>query len=134
MSTVTAPKKQFVHARDLHYEHRLWRNELAFYKDELNIFEERLKEIISRNTEYEVEANVESYQNRFDLQRDHISDLKHRIKRHEQFLADYAADSPIAVDHVYFVDHTALRGDIDRFRELYMELKVAFNRFAVQWM
>jgi hypothetical protein len=118
----------------LHYEHRLWRNELSFYKDELAILEERLKEIISKNTQYEVTANVDSYQNRFDLQRDHISDLKHRIKKHEQFLADFAESHPIAVDHVHFKDHTGLREDLNRFRELYYELKTEFNKFAVKWM
>lgn len=131
MSTAT---KKHVYLRDLHYEHRLWRNELSFYKEELNILEERLKEIIDKNYDHEVEANVESYQNRFDLQRDHISELKHRVKKHEQYLASYAEDHPIAVDHAYFTDHTQLREDMDRFRELYMELKVAFNRFAVRWM
>jgi chromosome segregation ATPase len=131
MSTTTS---QHVYLRDLHYEHRLWRNELTFYKEELAILEERLKEIISKNSDHQVEANVESYQNRFDLQRDHISDLKHRIKKHEQFLADYAENHPIAVDHVYFTDHTKLREDMDRFRELYYELKTQFNKFAVRWM
>jgi len=126
--------KKFIYLSDLHYEHRLWRNELSFYKDELAILEERLKEIISKNTQYEVTANVDSYQNRFDLQRDHISDLKHRIKKHEQFLADFAESHPIAVDHVHFKDHTGLREDLNRFRELYYELKTEFNKFAVKWM
>jgi hypothetical protein len=126
--------KKFIYISDLHYEHRLWRNEFAFYKDELNILEERLKEIIAKNTAHEVEVNVDSFQNRFDLQRDHISELKHRIKKHEKFLADYAEKHPIAVDHVHFQDHSGLRDDIDRFRELYYELKAEFNQFAVKWM
>ncbi|MBK8555543.1 MAG: hypothetical protein IPL65_07120 [Lewinellaceae bacterium] len=131
MSVVT---KKFIYISDLHYEHRLWRNELAFYKEELQILEERLKEIISKNSHYEVVANVDSYQNRFDLQRDHISELKHRIKKHDHFLAEYAESHPIATDHVHFQDHTALRNDMDRFRELYYELKTEFNQFAVRWM
>ena len=130
----TATTKKFIYISDLHYEHRLWRNELAFYKEELEILENRLKEIISKNTAHEVEANVDSYQNRFDLQRDHVSDLKHRIKKHEKFLADYAEQHPIAVDHVHFKDHTELRTDMERFRDLYYELKKEFNRFAVKWM
>lgn len=134
MSAVTTNGKKNIYLSDLHYEHKLWRNELEFYKEELSILESRLKEIITRNTEFEVEASVESYQNRFDLQRDHISDLKHRIKKHEHYLADYAQSHPIAIDHVFFTDHTSLREDMDRFRELYFELKIEFNRFAVKWM
>jgi hypothetical protein len=126
--------KKFIYISDLHYEHRLWRNELSFYKEELVILSERLKEIILKNSENKVGVHVESYQNRFDLQRDHISELKHRIKKHDQFLADFAETHPIAVDHVHFQDHTNLRDDMDRFRELYYELKTEFNKFAVRWM
>ncbi|MEO6036784.1 MAG: hypothetical protein ABIQ93_00135 [Saprospiraceae bacterium] len=126
--------KDHVFMRDLHYEHNLWRNELIFYKEELGILENRLKEILNKNTGEEAEANAESYQNRFDLQRGHISDLKHRIKKHEQHLVDYAENHPIAVDHVHFTDHTTMREDMETFRELYAELKESFNSFAVKWM
>lgn len=126
--------KNFAFISDLHYEHRLWLNELKFYKEELGILHERLGEIVSRNTNNELEAGVESFQNRFDLQREHISELKHRIKKHESFLTDYAKDHPIAVDHVHFTDHTDIRENFERFRELYQEMKHDFNRFAVKWM
>lgn len=119
---------------DLHYEHNLWRNELSFYKEELAILEGRLKEIVSKNTDHEAVAGVESFQNQFDLQRDHLSDLKHRIKKHEGFLTEYAENHPIAIDHVHFTDHTKLREDMERFTDLYQEMKRNFNRFAVKWM
>jgi hypothetical protein len=130
----TALKDKYIYLSDLHYEHNLWSNELRFYKEEIAILEGRLKEIISKNTDHEAEAGVESFQNRFDLQRDHISELKHRIKKHEQYLVNYAENHPIAIDHVHFTDHTALREDMERFTELYQEMKKSFNRFAVKWM
>lgn len=129
-----ASDKNFAYASDLHYEHLLWRNELNFYKEELNILEHRLGEIVARNTGDEAERGVESFQNRFELQREHVSDIKHRIKKHEHFLAGYAKDHPIAVDHVHFTDHADIREQFERFRELYQEMKHEFNRFAVKWM
>ncbi len=126
--------EKYVYLSDLHYEHNLWRNELAFYKEEVNILEGRLKEIVSKNTNHEAVAGVESFQNRFDLQREHLSELKHRIKKHEAHLVDYAENHPIAIDHVHFTDHTRLREDMERFVELYQEMKREFNRFAVKWM
>lgn len=129
-----ADKKNFAYMTDLHYEHLLWRNELLFFKEEINIFENRLGEIISKNTANEVEAGVESFHNRFELQRKHINEIKNRIKKHEQFLTNYAKDHPIAVDHVHFKDHTDIREQFERFRELYLEMKQEFNRFAVKWM
>lgn len=129
-----ATDKNFAYVADLHYEHRLWLNELSFYKEELTILEHRLGEIIAKNTGNEAEVGVESFQNRFHLQREHISEIKHRIKKHEQFLATYAKDHPIAVDHVHFTDHTDIREQFERFRELYQEMKHEFNHFAVKWM
>ncbi len=129
-----ASDKNFAYVSDLHYEHNLWLNELKFYKEELVILEHRLGEIISKNTGNEAEVGVESFQNRFELQKEHISEIKHRIKKHEQFLANYAKDHPIAVDHVHFTDHTDIREQFERFRDLYAEMKYDFNRFAVKWM
>lgn len=129
-----ASDKNFAYVSDLHYEHQLWLNELKFFKEELVILEHRLGEIISKNTGNEAEVGVESFQNRFELQKEHISEIKHRIKKHEQFLANYAKDHPIAVDHVHFTDHTDIREQFERFRDLYAEMKYDFNRFAVKWM
>lgn len=129
-----ANNKNFAYLSDLHYEHQLWRNELNFYKEELNILEHRLEEIVSKNTNNEVEAGVESFQNRFDLQRDHINILRNSIKKHEHGLAGFAQEHPIAVDHVHFKDHSEIREKMDRFRELYLEMKNEFNRFAVKWL
>jgi len=130
----TSQKGKHVYLGDLHYEHRLWRNELAFYKEELNILQARLDEIVSKNTHNEVLAHVEAFQNRFALQREHISELKHQIKKHEQHLVKYAEDHPIAIDHIHFTDHTAFRDEMERFVDLYQEMKRQFNRFAVKWM
>lgn len=129
-----ANQKNFAYLSDLHYEHQLWRNELNFYKEELNILERRLEEIISKNTNNEVEAGAESFQNRFDLQREHLNIIKNAIRTHEHALADFAKDKPIAVDHVHFKDHSEIREKMDRFRELYQEMKNEFNRFAVKWL
>ena len=132
MLTVLQPQSKNIRRTDLRYEHRLWRNELAFCKDELEIMEERLKEIVAEMPEHDVEASVESFQNRFDLQRDHISALKHRIRNDEHFLDGLAENFPIGADYPYLTAHATLRSDVDRFRELYLELKLAFNRFAVK--
>jgi hypothetical protein len=132
MATTAKDKKVFL--SDLHYEHRLWRNELNFYKDELAILQERLDEIVSKNTDHEAVAGVESFQNRFELQRKNLSDLKHKIKKHEQMLADFAESHPIAIDHVHFIDHTGIRNEMETFTDLYQEMKREFNRFAVKWM
>lgn len=123
-----------IYLSDLHFEHKLWLNELAFFKDELAIFNNRLTELESRNNSSEFLPTFEALQNRAIRQKEVLDELKHEISKQESNLASYAEEHPIAVDHVYFTDHTELREKMVRFKELYTEFKGEINRFAIKWM
>jgi hypothetical protein len=130
--TVVADKKVLV--SDLHFELNLWLNELKFYKDEIKIFNRRLEDIVSRNTDKEVMRQIEHFQNQYIRQIEVIDELRHEVKQHENILEENALDNPIAVDHRYFEDHTELRDQADQFKKIYKELKVEFMRFLSKWM
>jgi hypothetical protein len=131
---MTATAKKHVYMSDLHFEHNLWLNELAFSKDELPIFINRLAGVIEKNTDHEFTAMAESFQNRLTRQNDVVSELRHAIKAHESELAHYAIEHPIAIDHVHFIDHVDLREKMSRFTTLYATFKKDFMRFIIQWM
>ncbi len=133
MSTAT---KQHTHVRlsDLHFEHTTWLNALAFYKDEIGIFERRLEEIASRNTAAEVMAQLEHFQNQYIREREVIDELRHDIKAHENTLEQEAREHPVAIEHRYFTDHSSLRERMVTFEKLYRELKDEFHRWVAQWM
>lgn len=133
MSTAT---KQHTHVRlsDLHFEHTTWLNALAFYKDEIGIFERRLEEIASRNTAAEVMAQLEHFQNQHIREREVIDELRHDIKAHENTLEQEAREHPVAIEHRYFTDHSSLRERMVTFEKLYRELKDEFHRWVAQWM
>ena len=123
-----------IYLKDLHFEHKVWLNELKFYKDEITIFEHRLEEVVSKNTGQDVLAKLESFQNQFIREREVVDELSHKIKLSESAKAKYAQEHPIAIDHHYFEDHTDLRDEMNRFRELFAELKSAFLKFLAEWM
>ncbi len=50
----------------------------------------------------------------------------------EKELAEYAAENPVAVDHVHFSDHSTLREDVETQRKLYTNLKTEFLRFLTE--
>ncbi|MBL7817049.1 MAG: hypothetical protein JNL70_18640 [Saprospiraceae bacterium] len=131
---MTATHQKHVYLKDLHFEHRLWLNELSFAKDELGIFANRLSEVEMKNTVPEFTATAESLQNRLYRQQEVVDDLRHAIKKQEANLAHFAEEHPIAVDHVYFDDHTELRDQMARFTPLYAEFKAEFMRFIAKWM
>ncbi len=131
---MTAKKKETVYLKDLHFENKLWLNELKFYKEEIKIFEKRLSEIVKRNTTQKVMVKVEQFQNKFITHQEVIHDLKHKIKQNEKALSRFAEENPVAIDRHHFTDHTETRDEMNSFREIFNEMKSSFMRHLAEWM
>ncbi len=129
---VAAPPR--THINDLHFDHKMWTNTLAFYRDETTIFEHRLEEVVARNTKTEAMAPAEHFQNQFIRQREVIDTYLHDIKIAEQALSDYALKHPVAINHKLFEDHTGMRENMEQFEKLYRELREEFMRYLTKWM
>lgn len=130
MSTATKNK----HIDDLHFEHELWASEAKFYTDELKIYQKRLEEIASKNTSQEVVKQVEHFQNTFIIQKEQLDILNHEVKVHEQWLAEFAKNHPVSIDHKMFADHKTMHDKMDAFRKIYTDLKNEFKKFLATWM
>ena len=130
----TTTKNERVHIDDLHFEHEQWKRELSFYKNEYKFFEARLEEIASRYTSMEVMKDLEHFQNQIYIHKNAIDELLHNINAHESELSRYAAEHPVAVDHVLFEDHKPLRESVDRNREIVADFKKEYQRYLAKWM
>jgi hypothetical protein len=133
MTTATQPKAH-KYIGDLHHEHMMWLNTLQFRKEEISILERRMEDIVRRNNQQEVMAELEHFQNQYIRQREVIDELRHDVKQHENELEKEAKDHPVAIDHRHFADHTELRDRMEMFEKLYMELKDDFYRWVSKWM
>lgn len=122
------------HISDLHFEHEVWLNTLQFCKDEITIFERRMGELATRNTDKSLLAELEHFQNQYIRQREVIDVLRHDIKQHENFLEKESVEHPTAIDHRSFGDHTELRNQMETFEKLYHELKNEFYRWVAKSM
>jgi hypothetical protein len=120
---------------DLHFEHKVWMNEIAFYKTEINIFQERLEEIAKKYTGRDIQEQVEQFQNRFIIQSNEIDILVHKIKliEHKEALKGEKIRYNIVDDKIY-QDHDVLVDEMAQFVKLYKELKKDFYSFLVKWM
>jgi hypothetical protein len=133
MSTATnAPTHKYI--GDLHHEHMMWLNTLQFRKEETTILERRMEEIVRRNNQPDVMAELEHFQNQFIRQHEVIDELRHDVKAHENELEKEAKEDPVAIDHRHFTDHSGLRERMDIFEKIYMELKNDFYRWVSKWM
>ena len=130
----TQTKEQKVHIDDLHFEHQRWEKELKFFLEELPFFQARLEEVAKRYTSKDVLKELDHFQNQLYIERNAMDGLLHDITIHEQEIARYAKDHPVAVDHVLFKDHSPLRDKIDTNRKMMHDLKMEFNRYLTKWM
>lgn len=118
----------------LHDEHKIWKNKLAFYKDEIAIMTNRISEIAKKNTSKEVLAFVEHFQNQLIVQKEQIDIIGHNIGIHEAALEAAATKNPTNVDHEKFEDHSGQRSDVETFERIFNELRKELISFLSKWM
>jgi ribosomal protein S15P/S13E len=129
MTTTAVVKAKTRHIDELHFEHQLWISQAKFYADELKIYQKKLGEISTKNTAEDIRKQIEHFQNQFIIQKEQLDILTHQVNEHEQWLAKYAKEHPVAVDHELFADHKEMHEKMDRFVNIYDELKADFKKF-----
>lgn len=118
----------------LHEEHKIWLNKLAFYKDEISIMQNRIAEIAQKNTSKEVLSFVEHFQNQLIVQKEQIDILNHSIRSHESFLENAADKNRTAVDQEKFTDHKVQRENVEKFERIFNDLRKELIAFLSKWM
>ncbi|NAY91356.1 hypothetical protein GTQ34_05435 [Muricauda sp. JGD-17] len=127
-------EKEIIYNEDLHFEHKQWQSELAFWEDELKSFNNRLSELVTRWTKKEVLAQLEHFQNEFILHGGTIDDLRESIEIHENRIADQSRTGKDAMDTVLFNKHLEFRNKMEAQRQIYADLKKKFFRFLTKYM
>ena len=127
-------KSEILYNEDLHFEHKQWRSELAFWEDELKSFKNRLSELISRWTNKEVLAQLEHYQNEFILHEGVIDELQEAIEKHETRIAGQTQSGLEALDTAMTKKHLEFRNKMETQRLIYADLKKEFYRFLTKYM
>jgi chromosome segregation ATPase len=119
---------------DLHFEHKQWHSELAFWEDELKSFKNRLSELIQRWTNKEVLAQLEHYQNEFILHEGIIDKLQETIEKHETRIAGQSKTGQESMDMVLTKKHIEFRNQMETQRQIYADLKKEFFNFLTKYM
>ena len=67
-----------IEARSLHYENKVWKNELLFVADEIKVYENRLSDLVLNDPAREMLRQLEHFQNQFIREKEVIDHLKHK--------------------------------------------------------
>jgi hypothetical protein len=130
----TAEQTKNVYLRDLINDHKTWISELKLQQNQVEIFKKRLAEVLVKNTDHDVMALAEQFQNKFIRQLEVIDILDHDIKIDHSKLEMFAKEHPVALDHIYFDDHVKLRDRIFTNSRLWQDLRDEFYGFVEKWI
>jgi len=119
---------------DLHFEHKNWKNEILFWKDEMKSFQNRLDELVNKWTNKTVLKELDQFQNNFIIQKEKIGELLNEIDNHEHNIAQHYKANEDVIDVTHFKYHEIFRGKLDTQREMYNDLKKSFFRFLTKYM
>lgn len=114
--------------------HNEWLSSLEFYKDDIDILNNRLLEITKKNTGNEAREGIEHFQNQFDIQRQNISDLEHRIKANLRNCAEDIKYHAGKVSTVQADTAESLQNEMVNFEKWIKDLRDQYNSFLAKWM
>ncbi|MBC7922579.1 MAG: hypothetical protein H7Z75_15975 [Ferruginibacter sp.] len=114
---------------DMHAEHRQWQQDLAFYREEMTIFGDRLREVVSKNPPPDVVTWVVHFQNQFVIQNQMIDEILQSVRSHEHEMKQLIEQGTQAVDGRLVGHHAEARGKVQVFSRLYHALKNDLNQF-----
>ena len=127
-------EKQVIHNSDLHFEHKLWQSELAFWEDELKSFNNRLSDMVTRWTDKKILVQLEHYQNQFILHGTVIDKLQDNITMHEVNISAHYIKGEDVLNHSFVKKHIEFRNKMETQRHIYNDLKKEFFRFLSKYV
>lgn len=118
-----------LYKNDLEFDHARWENELDFYKNEIEISEAHLGDLLHRSLSKEDMVTLEQFQNRFIRQKEVVDELKHRIHVYEDDLAAIDHNDALPQPDLYLPKHMDIAKRIKHFHQLFIELRGDFEQF-----
>ncbi len=122
---------------DLHFSFKLWANEVAFFNQEIALFESYLAEIAKRWTDHEVLAELEHFQNQFIIQKEHAEQLAHDISAFQHNMSVFVKDNESVIEHKYFdskANETSKVAErVETYKSIYAVLKKEFRIFLSKY-
>lgn len=123
---------------DLHFSYKLWASEMAFFNQEILLFEGYLAEIAKRWTDPEVLSELEHLQNQFIIQKEQAEILEHDIKIFQQNMSLYARENETGIEHKYFDskanEMSLMSNRVETYKSIYSTLKKEFKVYLSKYM
>jgi predicted RNA-binding protein len=118
----------------LHHQDSDWMRELEFYKEEISILTSRLEEVIKNNTDKDIAAQVEHFQNKFVILREQVDVLHHDIGVREKGVTEIAETKPEHIDEKFSKVRDTTLNRMKDLADSFADTRFDFNRFLAKVM
>ncbi|EAQ99815.1 hypothetical protein [Maribacter sp. HTCC2170] len=119
-----------VYSSDLTFNLEIWKRELKFHMSELDMFQQKLEEIITREGIDKSSIEIESFQNKIMIERDAIGKLLHRCRAKLGNL--HSADYYKNIDGKIQYEKRSLYEDLKHYIKLHYNFKEAIMDFFLR--
>ena len=121
-----------VYSSDLTFNLEIWKRELKFHMSELDMFQQKLEEIASREDIGKSSLELESFQNKIMIERAAIVKLLHRCRAKLGNL--HSADHYKNIDGQLQYEKRSLYDDLKHYIKLHYESKESIMDFFSKWL
>lgn len=117
-----------------HAENREWMSKLDFYADAIKVLQDRLAEVVAKNTSKAILAKSEQFQNQLFIQKNTIDIIRHKIRLSEDRIKSEVEKNITAVDHRRIADHADIRDEMKLFEKVFTGIKAELTLSLIKWM
>ena len=118
----------------LHVYTKDWIREIQFYKSEIPFFKKRLEEIAGDYSSKEILAQVDHFENRLLIMRNHYDELLHDLNLKEQEILGNAAANPKYINAKMLEIDSKILDLVDYTTHEFKDFKSEFYTFLSKYM
>ena len=127
-------KEELIFNTDLHFEHETWNRELDFWHDELESFQNRLNELVARQYDKDMYANIEKFQNQLNIHEGVMNSIRNQIQMHESNIADHYRKNEDSMNREMVKKHLEIRNRMENQRDIISEMKKNLFSFLTEYL
>jgi hypothetical protein len=107
---------------------------LDFYKQELKYLQKRLADIVKGNTDKDILAQAEQFQNQFIITKDNLDELNHAVKAQLKTVEKIIEKKPSHIDEKTITDSSNFGTKVHSAEKDFASLKLKFNKFLAKYL
>lgn len=117
-----------------HAENKEFLSKLDFFKDKIQVLQNRLDEVTKKNNNKDFLLEVEHYQNQLIIQKNNIDVIRHDVVLDEDRLVTETTKNEVAIQHRSVEFHAKQKEDFEQIEKIFIDLSYELNLFFTKWM